>query len=95
MTKLEHAIKIRLEDVLDEHFPKIEPEGSRKKANKRGAALMLYVFAMQEVHRLIAVFGGCEKCYGKSFSTGQSGIQFCSCSRGQQLEKLWKGRKVT
>lgn len=35
----------RLEEVLDEQFPKIEEEGPEKKANRRGAALILFVEA--------------------------------------------------
>ena len=31
-----------LEEVLDEYFPKIEEEGEEKRANRRGAALMLF-----------------------------------------------------
>ena len=35
----------RLEKVLDEQFPKIEEEGPEKKANQRGAALVLFAEA--------------------------------------------------
>lgn len=38
--------KIALEKVLDEHFPKIEDEGPKKVANKRGLALMMYAEAV-------------------------------------------------
>ncbi len=38
----ERKFRDDLEEVLDEYFPKIEEEGEAKRANKRGAALMLY-----------------------------------------------------
>lgn len=43
-----------LEEVLDEHFPKIEEEGEAKRANRRGAALMLFTEANRIHSRLLA-----------------------------------------
>lgn len=69
MKKLEETIKDQLETTLDELFPKIEEEGERKRANKRGAALVLYSESLIEIKKLIRAFGGCEKCYGKGYGT--------------------------
>lgn len=41
-------MKLRLEEILDEQFPKIDEEGPEKIAMKRGAALMLYGAALME-----------------------------------------------
>lgn len=38
--------KRHLEEMLDEYFPKIYEEGEKKRLNKRGEALMLFVFAV-------------------------------------------------
>lgn len=38
----ETVFKTKLEEVLDEYFPKIEEEGPTKIANKRGPALVLF-----------------------------------------------------
>lgn len=48
-----------------------------------------------------AAFGGCKLCYGRGYSTTLAFaesehervkvplVQFCSCERGTQLQKLW------
>lgn len=46
-------MKLHLEEVLDEHFPKIYEEGPEKIAVKRGAALMLYGEAMMLAQKAI------------------------------------------
>lgn len=63
------AYKERLEDVLDEGFPKIHEEGPKKKANKRGPALALFAEATSIILEIMRAFGGCTKCYGKGYGT--------------------------
>ena len=46
-------MKIRLEEILDEYFPKVEDEGPEKTAMKRGQALMLYGEAMMLAQKAI------------------------------------------
>lgn len=52
--KLAH---IELEKVLDEHFPKIEEEGEEKRLNKRGAALIVFAYAMIILREALARHG--------------------------------------
>jgi hypothetical protein len=93
---LENDIKERLEEVLDQHFPKVEEEGPEKIAVRRGAALVLFAQAVIEIKKVIIAFGGCESCYGKGYSTianeggGTPRMRFCSCDRGKGLFELWK-----
>lgn len=65
--------KRRLEEVLDEHFPKVEEEGPEKEAVRRGAGLCLFAEAIIEANKLVIAFGSCEKCYGKGYNTQQVG----------------------
>ena len=99
MSKIENDIKIRIEGVLDNGFPKIEEEGPEKIANKRGPALVLFACAMMEIRQLIKAFGGCTLCYGKGYSTQQVKAEgddprmitvynSCTCDRGKQIDKL-------
>ncbi len=102
MGKLEHDIRTRLEDVLDQYFPKGESHG-------RGQALLLFAHAMVEIVQLIKAFGGCTKCYGKGYGTQTAFahtsadlpgdvdyseqlpvIVPCTCQRGKQIKVLLK-----
>ncbi len=44
------------------------------------------------VEQLKKAFGGCEKCYGKGYSTqtidGGTKVNTCVCDRGKQIDKL-------
>lgn len=55
----------RLEDVLDEHFPKIYEEGKEKRLNKRGAALMLFGQAVIEIKKAE------QAAFSRGFKEGQ------------------------
>ena len=48
--------KIKLEDVLDAGFPKIEEEGAEKIANKRNPALMIYATAVIELKKALSTY---------------------------------------
>ena len=89
--------KDHLEGVLDDGFPKIDEEGPEKVANKRGQALAIFAEAVIQVRKIVQAFGGCEKCFGKGYATqhlptGEK-MNFCSCERGAQLEKLFHGTR--
>ena len=110
MKTLMETYKDDLEAVLDEGFPKIHEEGPAKVANKRGPALALFAEAVMRTRKIIAAFGGCEKCYGKgygtetTFSGGGYGsrqflkknpsMSFCSCERGTQLAEIIESELV-
>jgi len=80
--KLDEMAKAQLEAKLDEHCPK-------GNAN-RGIGLLLLGEAYIIVLSTIKAFGGCMECFGKGYTTVKDGeMQFCSCDRGQELEKLW------
>jgi len=82
MMKLDEMAKAQLEAKLDEHCPK-------GNAN-RGIGLLLLGEAYIIVLSTIKAFGGCMECFGKGYTTVKDGeMQFCSCDRGQELEKLW------
>lgn len=90
--KLEQDIKTRLEDELDDRFPK-------GKCKERGQALMLFATAMIEVKDVIKAFGKCTYCFGKGYGTQtvyasssrhdekMPTLVFCKCERGKQLKK--------
>ena len=50
----------RLERILDEQFPKIEEEGPEKKANRRGAALVLFAEANRIHSEILALVNSYE-----------------------------------
>lgn len=99
-----------LEVVLDQGFPKVEEEGPEKVAMKRGPALALFAEAVYRTMKIVAAFGGCEKCYGKGYGTettfteGGYGSQafrkkmpsmnLCSCERGKQLGDIIEAELV-
>lgn len=91
MSYVEHC-KGALEATLDREFPKIDEEGPRKRANKRGPALLLFAEAMLLIKQAVRAFGGCESCYGKGYSTttarGLLTMTFCGCERGEQLMNI-------
>jgi hypothetical protein len=62
INKLEQNIKIEMEEHLDELFPK-------GKTRSRGPALVMFAYFMIKIHKLVAAFGGCIKCYGKGYGT--------------------------
>lgn len=59
-------------------------------------------FFIKELEKVAKMFGGCTKCYGKGYGTTttqysegdgfrkwtEQEMDFCSCDRGKQLEKL-------
>lgn len=77
---LDEMAKAQLQAKLDEHCP----QGNASRA----LGLVLLGEAYIIVRATIKAFGGCAKCFGKGYET-LSPIVFCSCHRGQQLEKLW------
>lgn len=66
--RLIEQYKQRLEQTLDAHFPK------DRKTNKRGEALVLFAETMLIIREVLKAFGGCEKCYGKGYSTQMYGL---------------------
>jgi hypothetical protein len=106
MKTLMQTFKDDLEAVLDEGFPKIHEEGPEKIANKRGPALALFAEAVLRTRKIIAAFGGCEKCYGKGYGTETTfsggryflkknpSMRFCSCERGMQLAEIIESELV-
>ena len=91
--------KNRLEPVLEAGFPKVEEEGPEKVAMKRGPALAIFAEAVIGAMSIVKAFGGCEKCYGKGYSTQNvvvnmlpvTKMNFCTCDRVTQLETLYAG----
>mgnify|MGYP001614440484 FL=1 len=70
-------MKLRLEEVLDEYFPKIYEEGPEKIAVKRGAALMLYGEAMVLAQKAIEdstteIINALESMYDQYCNDGHS-----------------------
>lgn len=92
MAKIDQQAKVRLEGVLDAQFPKVEKEGKAKIAMRRGPALVLFAEAVSIFTELVKAFGGCEKCWGKGYSTqgtGQGTIyNTCTCDRGKQIDDM-------
>lgn len=92
MAKIDQQAKVRLEGVLDAQFPKVEKEGKAKIAMRRGPALVLFAEAVLIFKELVTAFGGCEKCWGKGYSTQGSGegiiYNTCMCDRGKQIDTL-------
>lgn len=90
--KWEQMCQNDLEEVLDEYFPKDHPPQD----SGRAKALVLFALAMGSIRKTIKAFGGCEKCWGKLFTTqtidGTLRMNFCSCERGKQLADLWEKR---
>ena len=73
-------MKLRLEEVLDEHFPKIYEEGPEKIAVKRGAALMLYgeamMLAKDAIEKSISDYKKlhCSDCQGQVPAAGKCDV---------------------
>lgn len=88
--ELEQNCNDELLEVLEAYFPKGE-------SISRGAALVLFAEAMTHIRTIIKAFGGCESCYGKGYSTSaEIGMQlnYCTCDRGSQLERIMRGEAV-
>lgn len=84
-------MKDELEEVLDEHFPKVDENGQEKNKMRRGAALVLFSEAVLRFDKLIKAFGGCEFCYGKGYSTNldfSPSVVPCKCDRGRQFHEI-------
>ena len=49
-------------------------------------------FAAEVEGKTKKAFGGCEKCYGKGYSTqsfsGRSTVNTCVCERGKQIDRI-------
>lgn len=65
-------------------------EATRKPEVKKGESWRLgYSAGCDETAK---AYGGCDKCYGKGYSTqghaGRTQIHTCVCPRGKQLDEL-------
>lgn len=56
--------------------------------------IVLGVLRNYLVPKVMAAFGGCEKCYGKGYNSqkmkGKTKINTCVCERGKELDKVLK-----
>lgn len=74
--------KAELENVLDEHFPKIHEEGEAKIANKRSQALVLFAHAVLLAKRLHMEVREVDICQRDAQKVGK---QLCYVAAGDTL----------